>query len=134
MRPVLSFFKPVAAFVFIALIAANSLFAQDLTTDEVKLYEAGKVKLTTVHKMLVDVVQDEETLYKLRERITDAKPFVAPHFPVRVDDPNLTPEQALQADHENMYNWITSYPHEVSNYTSFVYEVINTYTTERSKK
>lgn len=134
MRPVLSLFKPVAAFVFLALFAANPMFAQDASTDKAALYESGRHQLTTVHKELVDVVQNEETLYLLRERISDAKAIVAPHFPVRVDDPSLTSEQALQADHDNMYDWITTYPKEVSNYTSFVYEVINTYNAERNKK
>lgn len=127
MRPVLSFFKPVAVIVFVMLSAASSLFAQDVNDDADALFESGKVKLMSVHKNLVDVVDTEEELYALRNSINKAKPYIAPHFPVRVDDPKMTSEQALQADAENIRYWIVTYPNEVSGYVGFVYEVINKY-------
>lgn len=127
MRPVLSFFKPVAVVVFIMLSAASSLFAQDVNADHEALFEAGKVKLMSVHRHLVDAVDTEEDLYTLRNTINQAKAIVAPHFPPRVDDPKVTAEQALRSDDENIRHWIVTYPGEVSSYVGFVYEVINTY-------
>lgn len=89
--------------------------------------EALKRLLAQVHEKLVYVSRSEADIYMLRKQINQTKHIAAPHFPARVDRPDLTQAEAIEEDNYNLEFWLANYPDEVRNYVEFVNEVVNSY-------
>lgn len=123
MRPESDLLRRFSLLSFIICLTIFSVFAQDSYSDAA----TAQSKLSHAHHMLSDAAQSDNDLYMLRAQVSAHRAVVAPHFPVRTDDPAMTPDEARSQDLINMNSWLENYPGEVFSYVQYVYTVIADY-------